>query len=304
VIHGLTESPKRLACKYFYDQQGSELFDQICKLEEYYLSRTEDLIMEQSAAEMGEALGEDVMLIEYGSGSSIKTRHLLNSLQRPAAYVPVDISEEHLKSTAEQLLADFPQIEILPVAADFTQPFKLPLSSRPATHAAIYFPGSTIGNFEPQAAIELLHVMAEECGQGGGLLIGIDLQKDVEIIHAAYNDSKKVTDAFNLNVLHRVNRELNGTFDISKFRHDAFYDPEHHRVDIGLVSTVDQSASVDGVEFDFAAEERIHTEYSHKYSIEGFSTMAAEAGFQLRKSWTDANNYFAVLHFIVPATES
>ena len=184
-LAGLRESPKRLACKYFYDKRGSELFDQICQLDEYYLTRCELGIMERHAAEMGQQIGRGVMLVEYGSGSSVKTRYLLDGLPDPVAYVPVDISDQHLHETARELERDYPRIEILPVCADFTTDFALPLSDRASTHAAVYFPGSTIGNFLPSRATELLARITKLCGTGGGLLIGIDLRKDPRTIEAA-----------------------------------------------------------------------------------------------------------------------
>lgn len=208
VIHGLSQPSKRLSCKYFYDQRGSQLFDQICDLDEYYLTRTEQAIMDQHAEEMAYQLGERVMLIEFGSGSSTKTHILLENLIDPSAYVPLDISEDHLLKTAADLRDRFPKIEILPLVADFTQPFELPHPQLTASHAAVYFPGSTIGNFEPEVAQMLLSNIADLLGGEGGLLIGIDLQKESSIIHDAYNDSAGVTAEFNLNLLHRMNNEL------------------------------------------------------------------------------------------------
>ena len=201
VIEGLSKSPKELQCKYFYDEKGSALFDQICELEEYYLTRTERKIMLDHAGEMAQQLGEQVMLVEFGSGSSMKTRVLLDALIDPVAYVPLDISEEHLHKTARQLQENYPHIEILPLVADFTKPFSLPDAKRPPSHAAVFFPGSTIGNFVPDAAEKMLMTIANILGPNGGMLIGIDLQKDKSIIEPAYNDSKGVTDQFNLNAV-------------------------------------------------------------------------------------------------------
>jgi L-histidine Nalpha-methyltransferase len=299
VLGGLRRSPKRLPCKYFYDRRGSELFDQICLLDEYYLTRSELAIMERDAAEMGEQIGAGVKLVEYGSGSSVKTRYLLDGLPDPVAYVPVDISGEHLHRTAAELARDYPRIEILPVCADFTKHFALPLSNRAASHAAAYFPGSTIGNFMPGEAAELLQKITGLCGTGGGLLIGIDLQKDPATIEAAYNDSRGVTAQFNLNLLRRINRELGANFDLAQFVHWAVYNPKHGRVEMYLESRRAQAVEVGGEIVEFAQGERICTEYSHKYTIDGFAATAAVAGLTLRRAWTDKRGYFAVLHLAV-----
>jgi dimethylhistidine N-methyltransferase len=297
VLHGLASCPKSLPCKYFYDARGSQLFDAICDLDEYYLTRTEHAIMRRYVSEMGQQIGPGVMLVEYGSGSSFKTRLLLEHLTDPVAYVPVDISRQHLMQTCEQLSADYPHIEILPVCADFVDSFELPRSVREPTHAAVFFPGSTIGNLLPEQVPKLLKRIGELCGRGGGLLIGIDLQKDPDIIEAAYNDKAQVTDAFNLNLLVRINAELSGDFNCESFRHLAFYNPQMGRVEIYLESTRDQAVQVNGHRFQFSKGERIHTEFSHKYTIEQIASLAADAGLTLRKLWTDPKQYFAVLHF-------
>ncbi len=301
VLAGLRNEPRSLPCKFFYDERGSQLFDRICELDEYYLTRAELMIMEDYAAEMAEQLGPRVMLVEYGSGSSVKTRLLLDKLINPAAYVPVDISREHLRRTAGKLSRAYPQIEVLPVCADFTQPFELPVSRRPSSHAAVYFPGSTIGNFTPDAARTLIRGIARMCGLGGGLLIGIDLQKSCETIDAAYNDAEGVTAEFNLNLLRRINRELDGDFDLDAFEHRAAYNSEQGRVEIGVVSCAEQTVTIAGESFAFEAGDAIATEYSHKYTVEGFSQFAAEAGLALHKHWTDAAGQFGVLHFVVDA---
>ena len=299
VLAGLRQSPKRLPCKYFYDKRGSELFDQICQLDEYYLTRRELAIMERHAVEMGRQIGRGVMLVEYGSGSSVKTRYLLDGLPDPVAYVPVDISGEHLQETARELARDYPRIEILPVCADFTKDFALPLSERASTHAAVYFPGSTIGNFMPEGAIELLARITKLCGTGGGLLIGIDLRKDTRTIEAAYNDRRGVTAQFNLNLLRRINRELDADFDLGQFSHRAIYCAEIGRIEISLVSRGAQVVTVGGEVFEFAKGEAISTEYSHKYTVDQFAAMAAGAGLTLRREWTDEDRYFAALHLAI-----
>lgn len=299
VLTGLRMAQKHLPSKYFYDARGSELFDRICQLDEYYLTRTELAITEQFAPEMGAQLGPGAMLVEYGSGSSVKTRYLLDALPDGVAYVPVDISGQHLQQTARELARDYPRIEILPVCADFTRHFSLPVSKQAATHAAVYFPGSTIGNFMPGQAARLLGRIARLCGKDGGLLIGIDLKKDPAIIEAAYNDRLGVTAQFNLNLLCRINRELEANFDVSRFSHHARYNGELGRIEMYLVSNEVQTVSIGSETIAFSPGETICTEYSHKYTVEEFVAIAAAAGLELHKEWTDTRRYFAVLHFVV-----
>ncbi|HEX3997436.1 MAG TPA: L-histidine N(alpha)-methyltransferase [Pirellulales bacterium] len=299
VVAGLDAPAKELPCKYFYDQRGSALFERICVLDEYYLTRSELAIMHESASEMGEQIGSGAMLIEYGSGSSVKTRYLLDALSEPVAYVPVDISGEQLEQTAAELTTDYPRIEILPVCADFTASFELPTPRRRTSHAAVYFPGSTIGNFMPDRAVELLRAVANMCGTGGGLLIGIDLKKDPAKIEAAYNDALGITAQFNLNLLQRINRELDGNFCLDQFQHRAVYNAELGRVEIDLVSRCDQRVIVAGRSFDFKCGEAIRTEYSHKYSVEEFAAMAAPTGLVLHREWIDRPRNFAVLHLAI-----
>jgi dimethylhistidine N-methyltransferase len=253
--------------------------------------------MEQFAAEMGERLGPSTMLVEYGSGSSIKTRDLLDGLIDPTAYVPVDISGEHLRKTAVALARAYPQIEILPVCADFTQPFDLPQPMHEPRQISVYFPGSTIGNFLPDQAAHLLRRIAETCGSGGGLLIGIDLKKNVARIEAAYNDHEGVTAAFNLNLLKRINRELGADFDLANFSHRAHYNHERGRIEMHLVSEARQRVHLAGESFDFVPGETICTEYSHKYTVNEFSAIASTVGLRLDREWTDANRDFAVLYY-------
>ena len=298
VLAGLSLPHKALNCKYFYDERGSALFDQICQLDEYYLTRTEQAIMDAHVDQMAEQIGANVMLVEPGSGSSIKTRTLIDALDSPVAYVPVDISADHLWKTADQLRERYPEIEILPVVADFTLEFQLPQTARPVSHAALYFPGSTIGNFPAKQAIQMLSMMANVLGPQGGLLIGVDLQKDPDMIKRAYDDSQNITAQFNLNLLHRINRELNANFNVDQFRHHVEYDERRGRVEIYLVSTCDQNVTVSGQVFPFSAGEAIFTEYSHKYTIDGFVRMATTAGFNLHRDWTDPDQRFAVLHLV------
>ncbi len=299
VMAGLRATPKRLPSKYFYDERGSQLFDRICLLDEYYLTRCELAIMDHFADEMGQQIGAGAMLVEFGSGSSVKTRYLLDSLIDPVAYVPVDISCEHLRQASLRLAQDYPKIEVLPVCADFTEHFALPTSRHAATHSAVYFPGSTIGNFVPGRAAEVLRRIASVCGAGGGLLIGIDQKKDVATIEAAYNDRHGVTAQFNLNLLKRINRELEADFRLEQFAHRAWYDREMGRVEMHLVARHAQAVSIGSHVIEFAQGESICTEYSHKYTIDQFAALAATADLTYRKHWTDPNGYFAVVHLVV-----
>jgi dimethylhistidine N-methyltransferase len=298
-LGGLRDTPKRLSSKYFYDQRGSQLFDRICQLEEYYPTRCELSIMDEFAGEMGQQIGAGAMLVEFGSGSSVKTRYLLDSLPEPIAYVPIDISGEHLRQASRRLAEDYPRIEVLPVCADFTRRFSLPAARRRPTHAAVYFPGSTIGNFVPARAVELLRRIADVCGHGGGLLIGIDLKKDVATIEAAYNDAAGVTAQFNLNLLARINRELDADFDLDQFAHRAWYNREMGRIEMHLQSRCAQVVTIGGELIEFVRGETICTEYSHKYAIDEFAALAATAGLKYRRHWSDMRGYFAVVHFVV-----
>jgi len=298
VLAGLSQTPKRLPCKYFYDRRGSMLFDAICEQPEYYLTRTEQRFMRQHSREVGRAIGCDIALVEFGSGSSIKTRYLLAQLGECPAYVPVDISRDHLLATASRLRGNFRNIRIFPVCADFTEEFCLPPQLDSDMRRVVYFPGSTIGNFEPTAAVRLLGGIARLCGTNGGLLIGIDLVKDPQLIERAYNDAAGVTAEFNLNLLMRINRELGGNFDIDRFQHLAFYDERFQRVDLRLVSQRNQRVRVSGQSFEFEAEEPIQTEYSHKYTIDRFARMASEAGWKLEREWVDEDRYFGVLYLV------
>ena len=297
VLRGLSKPRKSMPTQYLYDERGSELFEEICELQEYYPTRTELAIMDEHIAAMAEAIGPGALVIEYGSGSSIKTRLLLDALDDPSAYVPVDISREHLMRSAVALSAKFPGLEVLPVCADFTVPFDVPEPSQHPNRRVVYFPGSTIGNFEPDDAVALLQTMAQEAGPGGGLLIGVDLRKDAAVLEAAYDDARGVTAAFNLNLLTRANRELAADFDVAKFRHRAPYDPEHGRIEMLLVSETEQEVTIRGRRFKFAEGEEIHTEYSHKYTLEGFAELAAQAGFTQRQAWLDELRYFSVQYF-------
>jgi dimethylhistidine N-methyltransferase len=252
--------------------------------------------MSNYAPEMARVIGARGTLIEFGSGSSIKTRLLLDHLDN-SVYVPVDISRKHLQITARQLSRQYPRIAVRPVCADFTENFRLPSFRGKSSRRIIYFPGSTIGNFERANASALLSRIAKHCGTDGGLLIGIDLQKNVSTIEAAYNDAQGISARFNLNLLQRINRELAGNFNLQQFEHLAFYDRTWHRVDIRLVSRSNQTVVIGSDAFDFHTGEAIRTEYSHKYTIQQFEQIASEAGFRLQNRWTDHRQYFAVLYF-------
>ena len=294
IVAGLNLPQKMISPKYFYDERGSRLFEQICELPEYYLTRTEIRIMRENISEMVKEIGPHVSVIEFGSGSGIKTRILLENLVEPFVYVPVDISMEHLLETSAALKDDFPGLEILPVAADFTRPFPLPQPANMPERNLVYFPGSTIGNFEPEAAIELLRVMYQEAGAGGALLIGVDLKKDRQMIESAYNDSAGVTAEFNLNVLRRLNREYRSDFDLDGFRHTAIYNESSGRIEMCLVSQCDQDVTLGEHRFSFTEGEKIITEYCHKFSLEGFRELAQVAGFRHVNTWLDANQWFSI----------
>lgn len=299
VLHGLGDTPPHLPCKYFYDERGSRLFDEICELDEYYLTRTELSIMRRFAPEMARHVGTGVILIEFGSGSSVKTRILLDHLSDPVAYVPIDISLGHLQRTADGLSLDYSGIEVLPVCADFAAEFVLPKAKRPPAGRVVYFPGSTIGNFTPDAARAMMARIAALCGAGGGLLIGIDLQKDGRTIEAAYNDSRGVTAEFNLNLLRRINRELDGNFDLDQYKHHASYREKQGRVEMFLVSQCDQTVTIGEKSFEFVEGDALRTELCYKYTIDGFVGLAADAGLQLRRHWTDDQRRFGVLYLTV-----
>ena len=298
IVAGLSQARKTISPKYFYDETGSRLFEEITQLPEYYLTNTELGIMEACVEDIAALAGESASLIEFGSGSSMKTRMLLRHLHSPAAYVPVDISEEHLLDSQRSIRADFPDVEVIPVVADFTHPFALPNPTTLPLKNIVYFPGSTIGNFERDDAIELLRVMYQEAGQDGALVIGVDLQKNPAVIHAAYNDSGGITARFNINMLRHLNREFGADFDLDSFTHRATYDADSGRIVMELVSALDQSVRIDDAQIQFAAGETITTEYSHKYTLDDFEAMARIAGFSVARVWTDPRQWFAV-HYCV-----
>jgi L-histidine Nalpha-methyltransferase len=299
VLRGLRAPKKELPCKYFYDEAGSALFEEITELEEYYPTRTELAIMERHAGEMAGLLGRRCLLIEYGSGSSVKTRQLLDQLRDPAGYVPIDVSGEYLHRSARALGEEYPDIEVLPLCDDFTRPLAPPACRRVVARRVVYFPGSTLGNFAPEAALALLRQTAVLCGREGGLLLGIDLQKDPRVIEAAYNDRRGVTASFNRNILVRINRELGADFDIEQFAHRAFYNAAQKRIEMHLVSRRDQVVRVGGVPFVFATGESIHTENSCKYSLPALADLARASGFAVERVWTDERQYFSVAYLTI-----
>lgn len=296
VAAGLSQNQKTLPSKYFYDERGSKLFDDICELDEYYVTRTESALMETSVGDIASVIGPNALVVEYGSGSSLKTRLLLRNLIQPAGYVPIDISGDYLSQVGHSLQAEFPHIEVIPVVADFTKPFEIPSASEPSARRVIYFPGSTIGNFQREEAKSLLAGMTENAGEDGGVLIGVDLDKNRDVLRAAYNDSKGVTAEFNLNVLKRINSELGGEFDLDKFQHKAVFNETRSCIEMHLISKQQQTVKVCEYSFEFAEGETVLTEYSHKYTISAFGQMANEVGLDVKNVWTDQNNMFAVMY--------
>jgi len=297
VLAGLSAKPKSLPCKFFYDQRGSALFEAICEVPEYYLTRTELGILETYAGAIAERIGPNCRLIELGSGASVKVRLLLKALEQPLAYVPVDISRGFLKDAATAIATDFPDVEVIAVCADYTRPFALPTITGPAGKTVGFFPGSTIGNFEPDAVVAFLSHVGKLLGPGAEMLIGADVKKDKAILDAAYNDTQGLNAAFNLNLLHRIGKELDSDIVIDDFQHVAFYNPDEGRVELYIESLKEQSAAIAGRRFSFAAGEMIHTENSYKYSIPEFRALAGRAGFRALETWTDADGKFSV-HYL------
>jgi dimethylhistidine N-methyltransferase len=298
IFEGLSGSPKSLPCRFFYDAQGSLLFEQITELPEYYPTRAEISILEAQASNIAAHTPPGTVLIEFGSGSSRKTEIVLAALQSLAAYVPIDVSGDALAEAKDRLHKKFPSLRVLPVIGDFRAALTLPgdLARRPRLG---FFPGSTIGNFKPDEARELLMAMAHSLKNGGRLLIGIDLRKDIERLEAAYDDAAGVTAAFNLNILARANRDLGANFDLEAFAHEAKFNDGESRVEIHLVSKKAQTAEVLGRCFSFEEGEKIHTEYSYKYTVEGFQALAREAGWTPRQVWTDAEGLFSFHELVI-----
>jgi uncharacterized SAM-dependent methyltransferase len=322
VIAGLSQRPRTLPCKFFYDETGSALFLKICELPEYYITRTEMQILRESGGEIASALGRGIELIGLGTGAGTKTRILLDNLQAPVAYVPVDISREQLTQSTIAFRKRFPALEILPVCADYLQPFDLPPRSRVANRTVVYFPGSTIGNLEPEDATDFLKKIADMVGNGratlrratmarqslalpgnclspvgGGLLMGVDLKKSKAILERAYNDSAGVTAQFNLNLLARVNRELGSDFDLRGWRHRAIYNEKAGRIEMHLISLRSQTVNIADAAFSFAPDEHIITEFSYKYSPSEMIALAGAVGLRFEKIWTDEQELFGLFLF-------
>ena len=294
VLDGLKKEPKELSPVWFYDELGSFLFDNICELPEYYITRTELQIMHGHAGEMAQHVGADAALIEFGSGTSLKTRLLLDRLEHPIAYVPVDISREHLFAAAGALAKDYPNLHIVPVCADFTQAFELPQLVQAAARRVVYFPGSTLGNFDRVQARALLVRMRELVGKDGAVLIGIDLRKDPRVLERAYDDAAGVTAEFNINALRHVNRELGADFDLDAFAHAAVWVENESRIEMHLVSKREQVVHLGGEKVRIGRGEHLRTEFCHKYTLETFNELAATAGLAVKRVWTDPNQLFSV----------
>ena len=298
-IAGLSSNPRTLPSKYFYDERGAALFQKICDLPEYYITRTEIDILDRNRAEIASHLGPNIELIGLGTGAGTKTRILIEALETPAVYIPVDISEKQLRESTANFRKIFPDLEILPVCADYLQPVVLPSPHRKPARNVVYFPGSTIGNFEPDEAVQFLRRVANVCRENGGLLIGADLKKARDVLEAAYNDRAGVTTQFNLNLLARANRELGADFDLDQWRHRAIYNSDAGRIEMYLISESDQFVHLDEQRFHFRRAEKIVTEFSYKYSPEEFSALAGKAEFEFAHMWTDDARLFGVFYFVV-----
>ncbi|WP_076997397.1 L-histidine N(alpha)-methyltransferase [Variovorax sp. KK3] len=302
MFEGLSRSARSISPKFFYDAAGSQLFDRICDLPEYYPTRTEMRILTEHASEIAEVIGPNAEVVEFGAGSLTKVRLLLDAFRSPRRYVPIDISGEHLEAAAQRLRADYPQLAVQPVVADYTMPLVLPARGEGMGQRVGFFPGSTLGNFSPDEALAFLQ-LAQRLLRGGGLLLGVDLVKDPALLHAAYNDSQGVTAAFNLNLLRRANRELGSDFDLEGFTHAAFYNSPLRRIEMHLVSRRAQQVMLDGQRFDFEEGETIHTENSHKFTVDGLRALAVKAGLRPAAVWTDPDRLFSVHWLQSPAAQ-
>ncbi|MDZ7716186.1 MAG: L-histidine N(alpha)-methyltransferase [Balneolaceae bacterium] len=297
VLNGLSQQQKMLPSKYFYDERGSELFEEITQLEEYYPTRTETRILEEHIEEISRAIGEQSVIVELGSGNSTKTRLLLDHMSDISAYVPVEISEEYLMKTVRSLKEEYPDLPIKSVCADYTKPFQIPPIEKPFEYYVIFYPGSTIGNFRPESAQKFLKTISKLLVPGGGMLIGVDLKKERDILEAAYNDEKGVTAEFNLNMLVRLNRELNADFNIDNFEHLAFYNEEKGRIEMHLKSETKQVVHLNGEAIYFEKGETIHTENSYKYSLSEFESLVSR-WFKVEKVWTDKDDLFSMQYLV------
>lgn len=299
LLTALRKRPRTIAPKYFYDAQGSALFDRICDLPEYYPTRTELGILREHAGEIADLMGPHAELIEFGAGSLQKVRILLDAMDSPGRYLPIDISSEHLSQSASVLQHEYPWLDVQPVVGDYTQHIALPAPRSPYARRIGFFPGSTIGNCSPQEALSFLQGAARLL-RGGALILGADLIKDPAVLHAAYNDAQGVTAQFNLNLLARANRELGANFDLAGFSHSAFYNAPHQRVEMHLLSQRAQQIDVRGRQFSIEEGETLHTENSHKFTLDGLRQLATRAGFAPGKVWTDPSNWFSVMWLQAP----
>ncbi len=298
VLVGLSKSQKAIPPKFLYDKKGSEIFEKICELPEYYPTRAETEILQKNAKEMASIIGENALVIEPGSGSGEKVRYLLRELKSPAGYVPIEISKDILLRMTEEFGDEFPQLRVLPVCADFSQDIELPVSvDSQSGRKIIFFPGSTIGNLSPEEAIQFLRKFSLMIEPNGGLLIGVDLKKDKDTFQLAYDDPQGVTADFNLNLLERLNREVDASFETRNFRHEAFYNEELGRVEMHLKSLIPQLVRVNQTVFRFREGETIHTENSYKYSVEEFCELCAKAKLKIKQHWQDSKNLFCVYYF-------
>lgn len=294
VLDGLSQSPRRLPSKYLYDARGAELFEQICDVAEYYLTRTETAILKTHGGEMADRIGPRAQIIEPGSGSGEKARLLLECLDEPAGYVPIDISRQQLETVAAALNRAFPALEVQPICADFTAELHIPTPGTPPNRRVVFFPGSTIGNVTPDSSVELLAKMSKVAGPGGAVLVGVDLKKDRRILERAYDDEAGVSAAFALNYLDRLNRELGADFKRDQFAYSAYYNGEVGRIEMSIVSKCDQTVRIGQQHLEFHAGERVLTEYSYKFSTEEFAALAGRAGLSVQRVWTDAGKLFSV----------
>ena len=295
VINGLSLAQKQLSPKYFYDEFGAEIFERICTTPEYYPTRTETMILKNNVAEIARRIGPNATLIEYGSGALEKVKIILEAIESPNALVPLDISKEQLMVAAKKIRTEFPRLNVLPISGDFTKPVELPKKLLNAERKVAFFPGSTIGNFEKEGAINFLKSVRATVGENGLMLIGVDLQKNRDTILKAYNDEAGVTSEFNKNILIRINRELNGNFNLNEFEHAVTYNEEHHRVEMHLMSLAVQTVRISGINFHFDLHETIHTENCYKYTHQSFSRLVEAAGFLSADSWTDSEGLFTVV---------
>ena len=300
VLRGLARDPKMLPSQYLYDERGARLFEQICETEEYYLTRTEIAILRQNMDAIVDRVGPGALVIEPGSGSGVKTQLLLENLEDPAGYVPIDVAKKQLAEFAAQIDERFPDLDVMPVCADFTNGYDLPSCGNKVQKRVAYFPGSTIGNFTPPVAVEVLRYMGEVCSDDGGVLIGVDRKKDRAILEPAYDDAAGVSRDFALNYLVRLNRELDADFEVEQFGYEAPYNEAHGRIEMALVSRCRQVAHIDGAGVSFDTDERVRTEYSYKYSPDEFAALAGDVGLEVTDMWTDPDRLFSMQYLALP----